>query len=103
MRSRYWLGWTALGIVGVVCVAAVCSSDEKKPAATVRVDDLWNGRCIIVGRLEKPYGEVSKLRRLGTPGGGGTASKDPQLLLRITHLDGGNCRKIGRLSWTATS
>jgi hypothetical protein len=87
MRNSYLLCCIVLGALAIACAARVGSSDEKKTPATVRAEDLCNGNCIIVGRLGKPYGEVSKVRGIWE-----LDKKDPPKpegpWLRITHIDG---------------
>lgn len=77
-----------LGIIGVTCLASVCSSGEKKSAAVrILAEDLCNGKYEIIGRLRKPYGEISKVRAVWEDNKE-FAGKGTEHFLRITHLDG---------------
>jgi hypothetical protein len=86
MRNLHWLGWTTLIVLGIACASQVCSSDEKKPLATVQAEDLCNGNCRIIGRLGKPYGEISRVRGVWEYGKNLPKPEGPSL--RITHIDG---------------
>ena len=85
MWNLRWLCWIAFSIFGVACLAQVCSSDERKLPTTARAEDLCNGNCIILGRLGKPYGKISKVRAIWEAG---DLSKPSPPRLRITHIDG---------------
>lgn len=86
MWNSRFLRWTLLGVLGVVWVAQVCSSGEKKsPLTRIKAEDLCNGDCQIVGRLGKPYGEISKVRGVWETG---DLSKPSPPSLRLTHIDG---------------
>jgi hypothetical protein len=86
MWKSYLLCCVVLSSLAFACAPQVRSADEKKAPATVRADDLCNGTCVIVGRLGKPYGEVSKVRAVWEVEKAPEKPKGPSL--RITHIDG---------------
>jgi hypothetical protein len=87
MRKQYLLWWGLLAFFGVACLTQICSSGEKKSPAVIRADDLCNGKYVIVGRLGKEYGRVSKVRGVWEYSKG-DLPKPTGLVLRITHVDG---------------
>lgn len=92
MRKQRLLCWSVLAFLGAACLTQIGSSDERKSLTVIRADDLCNGKYVIVGRLGKEYGRVSKVRGVWEHSEGGLP-KPTGLLLRITHVDG---KKLAR-------
>jgi hypothetical protein len=78
--------WLAIGILGTVCMVQMCSSGEKQQPTAIRAEDLCNGKYVIIGRLGKPYGEISKVRAVWESRAEAPKPTGPSL--RITHIDG---------------
>jgi hypothetical protein len=82
------LGLALLGGLGVAGLASICSPGESKPAPVrIRAEDLCNGKCDIIGRLGKAYGEISTVRSVWVANED-YAGKGIKHFLRITHVDG---------------
>ena len=86
MRNSILFRWLAIGVLGTACIVQVCSSGEKQTPSVIRAEDLCNGNYVIIGRLGKPYGEISKVRAVWESPA--HAPKPTGLSLRITHIDG---------------
>jgi hypothetical protein len=87
MWKSYLLGCVVLGGLALVSVTQGVPSDEKQAPANVRAEDLCNGNCVILGRLGKPYGQISRIRAVWEYGE--RALEKPEgRHLRVTHLDG---------------
>ena len=68
-----------------VCRRFALPTKRNCPPA-VRAEELCNGNCIILGRLGKPYGEITKIRAVGNMEKNLAKPEGPSL--RITHIDG---------------
>jgi hypothetical protein len=82
------IGLALSGAIGLACLASVSLSDEKgQLPVRIKAEDLCSGKYEILGRLGKPYGEISNVRAVweisGTP-----KKKGFKRSLRITHIDG---------------
>lgn len=87
MWNRMSLGLGLLGGLALACLAPVCFPGEKKsPAIRINAEDLCSGKYEIVGRLGKPYGEISKVRAVWEENKAYTG-KDIAYCLRITQVD----------------
>ncbi len=76
--------FAVLGIGCLVYAADPGKKNEKQPPIKVRAEDLCNGKCVIIGRLGKPYGETTKIRAIWK----GRSNDGMWELLHVTHIDG---------------
>jgi hypothetical protein len=88
MRTLKLVSLGLIVVFGIGCLiyaADPSTKREKRLPVTISAEDLCNGKCVIIGRLGKPYGEIVKMRGVwdGTDG-----SKAEYPLFRVTHVDG---------------
>ena len=73
-----------LGIGCLVYAADPGGNREKQPPVKVNAEDLCNGKCVIIGRLGRPYGETVKVRAVWK----GRSNDGMWEVLHVTHING---------------
>ena len=76
---------TTLGVGCLIYAADPNMKQEKQLPVKINAADLCNGKCVIIGLLRKPYGEIVRIRGVWD---GVDDSKAENPLLRITHING---------------
>jgi hypothetical protein len=88
MRSWKPAIFGLFAVLGIGCLIYAADPNEKQgkqAPAKISAEDLCVGKCIIIGRLGKPYGEISRIRAVWKAN---DQFKGESFFLRVVEIDG---------------